>query len=114
MGKKLGEEGEDIQGKYYLIFKKLRKLLKKIFFSCSHVLYEKDGVNYLRMKFYLKGSRRKATVHLEMKENEKKKFEYRYLFVQLDEYPHTTIILEDNRNNLSTVLSDKNDSLSLI
>lgn len=25
--------------------------------------------------------------------------EYRYLFVQLDHYPHTTIILEDNRAN---------------
>lgn len=23
--------------------------------------------------------------------------EYRYLFVQLDHYPHTTIIIEDNR-----------------
>lgn len=23
--------------------------------------------------------------------------EYRYLFVQLDYYPHTTIIIEDNR-----------------
>lgn len=24
-------------------------------------------------------------------------YEYRYLFVQLDSYPHTTIIIEDNR-----------------
>lgn len=61
------------------------------------------------MKFYLKGSRRKATVHLEMKENEKGKYEYRYFFVQLDEYPGTTIIIEDNRINQSSVLSALND-----
>lgn len=24
-------------------------------------------------------------------------YEYRYLFVQLDSYPHSTIIIEDNR-----------------
>lgn len=64
----------------------------------SHLEYVQDGVNYMRMKFYLKGSRRSATVHLEMKENEKGNFDYRYLFVQIDEYPYTTIILEDNRN----------------
>lgn len=30
-------------------------------------------------------------------QNESGKYEYRYLFVQLDSYPHTTIIIEDNR-----------------
>ncbi|XP_067006942.2 mitochondrial import inner membrane translocase subunit Tim21 [Anabrus simplex] len=63
----------------------------------SHLLYEKDGINYLRMKFYIQGSRRRGTVHLEMRENDKGKYEYRYLFVQLDDYPRDTIILEDNR-----------------
>lgn len=34
----------------------------------SHVVYEKDGKKHLRMKFYLKGTFNKGTVHLEMAE----------------------------------------------
>lgn len=34
----------------------------------SHVVYEKEGRKHLRMKFYLKGSFTKGTVHLEMVE----------------------------------------------
>lgn len=34
----------------------------------SHLEYEKDGVRYMRMVFYLKGFRERATAHLEMKE----------------------------------------------
>uniref|UniRef100_A0A1Q3F957 Mitochondrial import inner membrane translocase subunit Tim21 n=1 Tax=Culex tarsalis TaxID=7177 RepID=A0A1Q3F957_CULTA len=63
----------------------------------AHTSYIKDGVQYIRMQFYVQGIRNKATVHLEKKMNESGNYEYRYLFVQLDYYPHTTIILEDNR-----------------
>ncbi|XP_058818311.1 mitochondrial import inner membrane translocase subunit Tim21 [Topomyia yanbarensis] len=63
----------------------------------AHTTYVRDGVQYLRMQFYVQGIRNKATVHLEKKMNESGDYEYRYLFVQLDYYPHTTIILEDNR-----------------
>lgn len=45
----------------------LQKL--KANFSCfSHLLYLKDGEKRLRMKFYVSGSRKRATVHLEMRE----------------------------------------------
>ncbi|XP_055640847.1 mitochondrial import inner membrane translocase subunit Tim21 [Toxorhynchites rutilus septentrionalis] len=63
----------------------------------AHTSYIKDGVQYLRMQFYVQGIRNKATVHLEKKMNESGDYDYRYLFVQLDYYPHTTIVLEDNR-----------------
>ncbi|KAL1124053.1 hypothetical protein AAG570_001823 [Ranatra chinensis] len=63
----------------------------------SHVLYEKDGVNHLRMHFYLKGSRKRGTVQLEMKEDSSGNYVYRYLFVQLDDYSGRIIVLEDNR-----------------
>ncbi|XP_071508705.1 mitochondrial import inner membrane translocase subunit Tim21-like, partial [Diadema antillarum] len=63
----------------------------------SHLEYSQNGVNFMRMKFYLEGPHRKATVHLEMKQNENGRYEYRYLFVELDGYPSGTIILEDNR-----------------
>ena len=32
-----------------------------------HQEYEVDGVTYMRMKFYVKGSQRTGTVHLDMK-----------------------------------------------
>jgi len=63
----------------------------------SHLFYERDGINFLRMKYYIQGSRKRGTVHLEMRENDKGDFYYRYLFVQLDDYPRNTIIIEDNR-----------------
>lgn len=73
----------------------------------SHILYEKDGRNYLRMKFHVKGNRASGTVHLEMVENDAGQFEYRYLFVIVDDAFRKTIILEDNRNKFdgSSVIS---------
>ncbi|XP_062547078.1 mitochondrial import inner membrane translocase subunit Tim21 [Armigeres subalbatus] len=63
----------------------------------AHTSYVRDGVQYIRMQFYVQGIRNKATVHLEKRMNDSGDYEYRYLFVQLDYYPHSTIILEDNR-----------------
>ncbi|GLG96853.1 hypothetical protein R5R35_004942 [Gryllus longicercus] len=63
----------------------------------SHLFYQKNGTNYLRMQFYIQGSRRRGTVHLEMKEDDKGKFEYSYLIVKMDDYPPDVIVLEDNR-----------------
>ncbi|KAF4527348.1 hypothetical protein B566_EDAN001125 [Ephemera danica] len=69
----------------------------------SHLIYEKDGVNYMRMKFYLKGSRKQATVHLEMKESPTSgHFDYRYLFVQVDDLSRQIVILEDNRSAMES------------
>lgn len=63
----------------------------------AHSVYEKDGRKYMRMQFYIQGVRNKGTVHLEMRENQSGKYEYRYLFITLDYYPNSTIVLEDNR-----------------
>ncbi|XP_014251701.1 mitochondrial import inner membrane translocase subunit Tim21 [Cimex lectularius] len=71
----------------------------------SHTLYEVNGVVHMRMRFYLKGSRKSATAHLEVKENENGDYEYRYLFIQLDDYPRTVIVIEDNRHDNSKVLT---------
>ncbi|XP_049266932.1 mitochondrial import inner membrane translocase subunit Tim21 isoform X1 [Rhipicephalus sanguineus] len=65
----------------------------------SHMEYIKDGINYMRMKFYIKGPSRSGTVHLEVREDSHKNYEYRYLFVDLDGHPKRTIILEDNRES---------------
>ncbi|XP_077789324.1 mitochondrial import inner membrane translocase subunit Tim21 isoform X2 [Podarcis muralis] len=66
----------------------------------SHIEYVKDGLKYMRLKFYIEGSEKgkQGTVHLEVKENpESGKYEYRYIFVDIEVYPRRTIIVEDNR-----------------
>lgn len=66
----------------------------------SHLEYLKDGLKHMRLKFYIEGSEPglKGTVHSESKENpETGKYEFRYIFVEIDTYPRRTIIVEDNR-----------------
>ncbi|XP_028813071.1 mitochondrial import inner membrane translocase subunit Tim21 [Denticeps clupeoides] len=66
----------------------------------GHVEYLKDGVKHMRLKFYIAGSEPglQGTVHAESKENpETGKYEFRYIFVDIDTYPKRTIIVEDNR-----------------
>lgn len=66
----------------------------------SHLEYIKDGLKYMRLKFYIEGSEpgRQGTVHTESKENpETGKYEFRYIFVDVDTYPRRTIVIEDNR-----------------
>ncbi|XP_033626777.1 mitochondrial import inner membrane translocase subunit Tim21-like [Asterias rubens] len=63
----------------------------------SHLEFEQDGVKHMRMKFYIQGPKRKGTVQLEVQQGKTGRFDYRYLFVEMDGYPHRTIVLEDNR-----------------
>ncbi|XP_076014191.1 mitochondrial import inner membrane translocase subunit Tim21 [Genypterus blacodes] len=66
----------------------------------SHLEQLKDGLKVLRLKFYIEGSEpgRKGTVHSESKENpETGKYEFSYIFVDMDTYPRRTITVEDNR-----------------
>ncbi|KAL7835553.1 hypothetical protein SRHO_G00279000 [Serrasalmus rhombeus] len=65
-----------------------------------HIEYIKDGEKYMRLKFYIEGSEPglRGTVHSESKQNpETGKFEFRYIFVDIDTYPRRTIVIEDNR-----------------
>ncbi|XP_054893651.1 mitochondrial import inner membrane translocase subunit Tim21-like [Poeciliopsis prolifica] len=66
----------------------------------SHMEYMKDGLKHMRLKFYIEGSEPglKGTVHSESKENaETGKYDFRYIFVDVDTYPRRSIIVEDNR-----------------
>lgn len=74
----------------------------------AHQVYQKEGRNYMRLTFHIQGIRNKATVQCDMRQNDSGKYDYRYLLVQLDSYPHTTIIIEDNR------LSDSLNSTAAI
>lgn len=62
----------------------------------SFVEYDNNGKTYLRVKFYLRGSKTSATVHCETDKSSPRS-EFRYLFVELDTFPHKVIIIEDNR-----------------
>ncbi|KAE8598232.1 hypothetical protein XENTR_v10016761 [Xenopus tropicalis] len=66
----------------------------------SHMEYVKDGIKCMRLKFYIEGlePRKQGTVHTEVKENpESGKYEFQYIFVEIDTYPRRTIVIEDNR-----------------
>lgn len=74
----------------------------------SHMEYMKDGLKYMRLTFYIEGSEPgvKGTVHSESKENpETGKYEFRYIFVDMDTYPRRTIIVEDNRKIMDSEVS---------
>lgn len=65
-----------------------------------HVSYQEylvDGENYMRVKFYLKGSKRKGTVHVDVKQGSRGNFDYRFIFVELTGFPSETIVVLDNR-----------------
>lgn len=88
----------------------------------SHAFYmDKEGHKHIRMKFHLKGTAHTGTAHLDMVEvfffvhyndlnsvvtvfffkNDSGKYEYRFLFVEVDDLFKTVIIVEDNRNKLN-------------
>jgi len=57
-----------------------------------------DGVNHMRVRFYLSGTNRKATVHCEAVETSRGKFDFRYIFVEMQGFPPSEpIIVVDNR-----------------
>jgi len=62
----------------------------------SWVEYDNNGKTYMRIKFYLKGSKGSGTVECETSKDSPKSH-FRYLFVQMDAYPHQVIVVEDNR-----------------
>lgn len=63
--------------------------------------FVQDGVNFMRLQFRIAGPNRRGSVHCEVRENPEiswgNKWEFRYLFVDLEGYPKKTIVIEDNR-----------------
>ena len=66
--------------------------------NVSYQEYIVDNVNHMRVQFYISGKDMKATVHCEAKETSRGKFDFRYVFVELDTWPPSKpIIVLDNR-----------------
>ncbi|XP_006897299.1 PREDICTED: mitochondrial import inner membrane translocase subunit Tim21 [Elephantulus edwardii] len=67
----------------------------------SYVEYVKDGLQHIRLKFYIEGSEpgKHGTVHVEVKENPaSRQYDFRYIFVEVEAYPRRAIVVEDNRS----------------
>nr|XP_012149989.1 PREDICTED: mitochondrial import inner membrane translocase subunit Tim21 isoform X1 [Megachile rotundata] len=73
----------------------------------KYVIFEKDGVKHMRMKFYIQGIRRRGTVNLEVQENESNNYVYTYLYVVVDDLMKTIVKIEDNRNQQSSSSYDE-------
>nr|CAH0098236.1 unnamed protein product [Daphnia galeata] len=66
--------------------------------NLRHSLYNKDGVEHLQIRFYVKGIRNQATVHAVMEKRDGK-FEYKYLVAETENYPKEKIFVIDNRKH---------------
>lgn len=89
---------------------------------CRNQKYVVGDKEYMRMKFYVKGTKRKANVQLDLVkvlphpsctllippyflipfplehvQNNNGKYDCRFLFVELEGPPHSTIVITDNR-----------------
>ncbi|XP_076637520.1 mitochondrial import inner membrane translocase subunit Tim21 [Colletes latitarsis] len=78
----------------------------------SHVTFVKDGVQHMRMKFYIQGIRRRGTVTLEVQENESGNYVYKYLYVLIDDLMRTVIKIEDNRDGQKSYSNETEFDLS--
>ncbi|KYN02439.1 PREDICTED: mitochondrial import inner membrane translocase subunit Tim21 [Cyphomyrmex costatus] len=70
----------------------------------THMYYVKDGVKYMKIKFYVQGTRRKGTAYAEVKENASGNYEYSYLYVTVNYVG--TIMIEDNQDTVKTRQDD--------
>ncbi|XP_011505872.1 PREDICTED: mitochondrial import inner membrane translocase subunit Tim21 [Ceratosolen solmsi marchali] len=80
----------------------------------KNLVYLRNGVEHMKMKFYIQGSYRKADVHLEVRKNSQGHWNYRYLFVELKNRPKSVIVLQDNRDTDNKEYNDSKDSEELM
>lgn len=83
----------------------------------QHVSYahymDKEGKKHLRMKFHLKGTAHTGKAHLDMVERDSGDYEYRYLFVEVNDMFRSVIVIEDNRNRQETQQLDEKSYFQL-
>lgn len=63
----------------------------------SHSIYEVEGRKHMFLKFYIQGTRKRGTVYVEMKEDDRGNFQRNLLAIELDDLLRTKVIIEDNR-----------------
>ena len=58
---------------------------------------DEEGRKGIRVKFYLQGVRKRATAHLDAREDSSGQLATRFLLVQADDFLRTSVVVEDNR-----------------
>ena len=58
---------------------------------------DKEGRRGMRVQFYLQGSRNRAVVEVDTRENESGTMETRYIIVQVEDWLKNNVVVEDNR-----------------
>ncbi|XP_043491543.1 mitochondrial import inner membrane translocase subunit Tim21 [Polistes fuscatus] len=61
----------------------------------SHGLYEKDGIVYLKLRFYMEGIRRKGIVYVEAK-NVSDNYELTQIYMKVDDVLGSVLIIDPN------------------
>lgn len=61
----------------------------------SHGLYEKDGIVYLKLRFYMEGIRRRGIVYVEAK-NVSDNYELTHIYMKLDDILGSVLIIDTN------------------
>jgi len=67
-----------------------RRTLRRPNASARHLAYEEEGAKGIRMQFHVKGSKGSGVVNLDRKGSG-----YEFLYVQENQSPHRTIVLQD-------------------
>jgi len=63
-----------------------------------HSEYEANGIKRMRVQFYIEGPQNKGTVHVDMKQDDRGKYQFDYVVLELDNFPQRVIVVEDNRD----------------
>ena len=58
---------------------------------------DKEGRNGMRVQFHLQGSRNRAVVEVDARENESGTMETRYIIAQVEDWLRNSVVVEDNR-----------------
>lgn len=77
----------------------------------SHTVYEVNGRKHMLLQFYIQGTRKKGTVYVEMKQDDKGDYQRNLLVVELNDMLRTRIILEDNRQESTSQSQSHSESL---
>ncbi|CAC5409145.1 TIM21 [Mytilus coruscus] len=59
--------------------------------------FMENGVKHMRVVFKIEGPYRKGTVHVEVFQDDSKKYQFKHVICELQGYPSRTIVIENNR-----------------
>jgi len=89
------EQVKDAVGEPMKAFGEMNRRGRRRFVSFAE--YEQEGIKGMKVQFYLEGPLNKGTVHVDVKQDDRGKYQFDYVILELDSYPRQLVIVEDNR-----------------